>query len=92
MLEEVLVLGRQHGLDQEWRDVLVSDQRALLFAVLVDEPAIAAVDLKGYRDLDFAQLGRLRHAGGEVVVGPDEEPRHDHGEAQRHGQNCQQNL
>ncbi len=93
VLEEVLVLGRHHGLDQQRRDVRVGDRRPLHLAEFVDQPAVAAIDLERYLDLDVAQLGGLRQARRDVVIArrsttaasTTARPTAD-------GQNCQQNL
>ncbi len=73
VLEEVLVLGRQHGLDQQRRHVRVDDRRPLQLAEFVDEPAVAAIHLEGYLNLDVAQLGGIRQARRDVVIGADEQ-------------------
>ena len=72
VLEEMLVLGGQDGLDQEWGNVLVVDGGALLLAEFVDEPAVAAIDLKRNLDLDVAQLRGLRQPWRNVVVDADQ--------------------
>ncbi len=45
VLEKVLVLRRQHGPDQQRRDVLVGDRRPFHLAEFGKQPAVAAIDL-----------------------------------------------
>ena len=92
MLEEVLILGREHGLDQQRRNVPVGDWRAFDFAELPDQPAVAAIDLERDLNLDAAQLLRSRQARREVVIAPDSDRCGRQDERGGGGQNRERNL
>ncbi len=85
MLEEAVVLGGEHGLHHDGRDLVPGHGDAALLTELREQLAVAAVDAKRNLEADVAQHGDVRQRRLQVVIGgekgkPDQAcNRHDDG-------------
>ena len=72
MFEEAAVLGRNKGIDDMLRQIVIVDENPAPFADFLDQPPVPAVNSK--RDLQryLADGLRLRQARFDVKVGADD--------------------
>jgi hypothetical protein len=61
VLEEVAILGRQEGLGQLRRDLVVGDEDPALFGILADQGAVPRIDARGRRRTVVLQLTGVGH-------------------------------
>ncbi len=81
--EEVLVLGRQEGVNDRLRHLVVGDVDTALVRELADQSAVLGIDARRRRRTIVRQLGGVRH----VVQDPGGVDRHHH---TGHGDGAQQ--
>jgi hypothetical protein len=70
MLEEAIVLGRQHGIDHLAGNRLERQRDAALFAELGDQPAVAAEHAQWHLQPDVLDGADIGQAGPEVLISP----------------------
>ncbi len=72
MLEEAVVLGGEHGLHHDRRDLVPGHRHAPLLAELREQLAVAAVNAQRHLQAHVAEHGDVRQRGLQVVVGREE--------------------